>query len=315
MRVTRPGFPTDRLDRNFDYVLEKLVWMRQENIWPNGLRYLWTDAFGVVLLVSLYKALDEEQYLHQAEGVVENVERILGRPRGIRIGEEADRDGQYFHYLAMWLYALAVLGNYIPEYRLRGIRLVREIHDAFVLPGHGVVWKMTEDLRAPYPGYGLGALDAYDGYVSYRLLDERELEKEIGEMSSLIERDVEGLTITQDLGIGMMLWMSHFFPTERWARIQQPRCLDMLDRMWQPAKYFSREPNLPEVRIAFANYGVSIGLQSVDRMRDRVGMLHEYFASYRSADEYDRAAITHVMACCAHFPGHLIEFPSRGEKG
>jgi hypothetical protein len=31
---------------------------------------------------------------------------------------------------------------------------------------------MKEDLSGPYPGYGFGALDAFDGYVSYRLLDE-----------------------------------------------------------------------------------------------------------------------------------------------
>ena len=50
----------------------------------------------------------------------------------------------------------------------RGVDLARQIHDAFVMPGRGVVWKMKEDLSAPYPGYGFGALDAFDGYVSYR---------------------------------------------------------------------------------------------------------------------------------------------------
>ena len=68
----------------------------------------------------------------------------------------------------MWMYALAVLARYLPEYRDKGIDLVRQIHRAFVLPGRGVIWKMKEDLTAPYPGYGLGALDAFDGYVSYR---------------------------------------------------------------------------------------------------------------------------------------------------
>jgi hypothetical protein len=34
--------------------------MREQRIWPNGLRYLWTDAFGLVLLVSLYRDLHEE---------------------------------------------------------------------------------------------------------------------------------------------------------------------------------------------------------------------------------------------------------------
>jgi len=26
------------------YAVDKLAWMRKERIWPNGLRYLWTDA-------------------------------------------------------------------------------------------------------------------------------------------------------------------------------------------------------------------------------------------------------------------------------
>ncbi len=44
--------------QDIDTVLSKLAWMRAEHIWPNGLRYLWTDAFGVVLLASLYDALE-----------------------------------------------------------------------------------------------------------------------------------------------------------------------------------------------------------------------------------------------------------------
>ena len=158
-----------------DYALARLEWMRRERIWPNGLRYLWTDAFGVILLVSLYEALDQAAYLDQAESLVAEVDRVLGRPRGIRIGEEPDRDGQYFHYLAMWLYALAVLARFIPPYRKKGIDLVHQIHDAFLIPGRGVIWKMEEDLSGPYPGFGLGALDAFDGYIAYRALDEAAL--------------------------------------------------------------------------------------------------------------------------------------------
>ncbi len=69
------------------YVVGKLAWMREHQIWPNGLRYLWTDAFGVILLVSLYDALNQQSYLDQAESIVAKVDRVLGRPRGIRIGE------------------------------------------------------------------------------------------------------------------------------------------------------------------------------------------------------------------------------------
>jgi hypothetical protein len=289
-----------------DYVLAKLAWMREQRIWPNGLRYLWTDAFGVILLVSLYRELHEDKYFAQAEWVVAEVERVLGRPRGIRIGEEPDRDGQYFHYLAMWIYALAVLAEHDPRYRESGVALVHQIHDAFLVPGHGVIWKMQEDLSEPYPGYGLGALDAFDGYVSYRLLDEASLSREIADMRALAERSAPQLVITQDLGIGMMLWMTHFFPAEPWARIQQPRCLATLDGMWREEGYFCREPYLPDTKIAFSNYGVSVGLQAVDAMAQRVQRLNAFFEVYRSGDEYDRAAITHVMACSAHFPGCLI---------
>jgi hypothetical protein len=292
--------------KDIAYVVDKLSWMRAERIWPNGLRYTWTDAFGVVLLVSLYAELGEPQYLDQAEEVVADVERVLGRPRGIRIGEAPDRDGQYFHYLAMWLFALAVLARHRPDYRRKGVELVRQIHDAFVVPGRGVIWKMQEDLSAPYPGYGFGALDAFDGYVSYRCLDEQALAGEIAEMRALIDTSFADLTITQDLGLGMMLWLSHFFPDEDWAVTQRRRGIAMLDRMWRDNGYFCREPHLPGVKFAFTNYGVSVGLQAVDAMSDRVTRLNRYFDRYRSGDEYDRDAITHVMACSSHFPGYLI---------
>jgi hypothetical protein len=77
--------------RDIPYVLDKLNWMRAERIWPNGLRYTWTDAFGVVLLVSLYAELGERRFLDEAEWLVSEIDRVLERPRGIRIGEAPDR--------------------------------------------------------------------------------------------------------------------------------------------------------------------------------------------------------------------------------
>ncbi len=38
-------------------LLTKLQWMKEQKIWPNGLRYLWTDAHGVCALVTLYHEL------------------------------------------------------------------------------------------------------------------------------------------------------------------------------------------------------------------------------------------------------------------
>ncbi|HSG89316.1 MAG TPA: hypothetical protein VLA56_08890 [Pseudomonadales bacterium] len=293
--------------RDITYVEDKLAWMEAEEIWPNGLRYLWTDAFGLVLYLSLHEHTGDRVWLRRAERLVEDVYRVLGRPRGLRIGEEADRDGQYYHYLAMWLFALQRFGRIDGTYRTAAIRLVKDIHGAFVIPGRGVIWKMAEDLSGPYPGYGLGAMDAYDGYVVYRLLESPELAAELKEMKVLIEAGYHDLTIDQDLGLGMMLWLSHFFPDEHWARTQRSRALMHLSRLWiDDPGYFCRDSQSHSQRFAFTNYGVSLGLQALGQWPARVTALNAYFDEWRSGDEYDRAAITHVMACTSHFPGQFL---------
>jgi len=165
---------------------------------------------------------------------------------------------------------------------------------------------MKEDLSGPCPGYGFGALDDFDGYVSYRCLSEELLRQEIAEMKALVDLSAPELFITQDLGLGMMLWMTSIFPEEDWAVTQRRRCLRQLDAMWQKNSYFCREPELPEVKFAFTNYGVSIGLQSVGEMPQRVRRLNEFFDGFRSGDEYDCDAITHVMSCNSHFPGYFL---------
>lgn len=295
--------------RDIRFVQERLRWMRQERIWPNGPRYLWTDAFGVLLLASLARELGDERYLREAEGVVGEVERVLGRPRGLRIGEAPERDGQYFHYLAMWMYALGRLGDFKPMYRRRAIQLARDVHPAFVDPAVGVTWKMREDLSGPYPGTGLGMLDPFHGYIVYRRLDPRgtELGTEIAEMRRLVEASHPGLRLRQDLGLGMMLWMTHFFPNEPWALAQRRSALEELDALWEdPPGYFCRGPGLRRLKYAFTNHGVSLGLQAVNATPERVVRLHAFFERYRSGDEYDRDAMTHVMACTSHFPGLLL---------
>ncbi|MEX2286402.1 MAG: hypothetical protein WD648_04880 [Planctomycetaceae bacterium] len=295
------------MPHDIDKVLGKLEWMRRERIWPNGLRYLWTDAFGVVLLVSLCEELGEDRYLKEAERVVAEVDRVLGRPRGIRIGEEPDRKGQYYHYLAMWLFALWRLSQFRPVYHTRAVELARTIHPRFVIPGVGVRWKMLEDLSGPFPPYGLGALDSFHGLVVYRLLDAQALAAEIADLDELVQESYRRLDVTQDLGLGMLLWMSHFFAREPWAVAIRERSLRTLDSMWiDPPGYFCREPSSPHVKFAFTNYGVSIGLQAVGAHPARVERLNRFFETYRSGDEYDSNAITHVMACCSWFPGKLL---------
>ncbi len=288
-------------------VFERLAWMRSQGIWPNGPRYLWTDAFGVVLLVSLFHEMGEATYLAEAEEVVGRVYQVLGRPRGLRIGEAPDRYGQYFHYLAMWMYALHVLGEVKPAYHEIAVQLVKDIHRSFVVPGRGVIWKMREDLSGPDPLSGWGGLDPFHGYVVYRLLDPAALAPEIAEMHDLVQQSYADLTVTQDLGLGMMLWFTHFFPREPWAGAQRERSLHVLERLWRGHPgYFARDLREPDHVFAFTNYGVAIGLQSVGAWPERVTQVNTFFSSYRSGDHYDTDAITHVMGCVSHFPGRLI---------
>ncbi len=207
----------------------------------------------------------------------------------------------------MWMYALGRLGTVKPEYHERAVALIKDVHSPFVIRKGGVIWKMKEDLSGPYPGYGFGGLDHFHGYVVYRLLDPEALASEIDDMEELVHRTYEDTRITQDLGLGMMLWMTHFFPDEPWARLQRERSLATLDRMWiDPPGYFCREPFLPEIKFAFTNYGVSLGLQACGAQIDRIMRLNDFFAKYRSGDEYDRNAITHVMACLSYFPGEFL---------
>src|SRR5438105_7965780 len=89
--------------------------MRDRRIWPTACPTFGAMRFGLMLLVSVYRKLGEAQYLDAAEHLVAEVERVLGRRRRIRISEAPDRDGQCFHYLAIWLYALGRLGEIKPE--------------------------------------------------------------------------------------------------------------------------------------------------------------------------------------------------------
>jgi hypothetical protein len=74
----------------------------------------------------------------------------------------------------------------------------------------------------------------------------------------------------------MMLWMTQFFPEESWAVAQKARCLAMLDLMWIDEGYFCREPGARDLRFAFTNYGVSVGLQAVNAMSLRVRSINDY---------------------------------------
>ncbi len=70
--------------------------------------------------------------------------------------------------------------------------------------------------------------------------------------------------------------------------------------------YFCRDPGHRKTKFAFTNFGVSYGLQSWKLFPDNVTKLNTFFENYKSHDEYDRDAITHVMHLNSILPGVLI---------
>jgi hypothetical protein len=117
-------------------------------------RYLWTDAFGVVNFLTLHKETGDNVYLSLAKNLVRKVHDIQGRTRdgksrlpgatdenplggGLRIGKEdaagPDCDGQYHHYLTLWMFALNRLSMATndPSYNAQAVSLAKAIHPQF----------------------------------------------------------------------------------------------------------------------------------------------------------------------------------------
>ncbi|KZF19261.1 hypothetical protein L228DRAFT_241921 [Xylona heveae TC161] len=255
-------------------------------------RYLWTDSFGVVNLLTLYKTKNDERYLSLARQLIHKVHSILGFTRdgsarlpgaseewplrgGLRIGKEdesgPDGDGQYHHYLTMWMFALSrmTLASGDPWYNEQAVSLAETIHPRFVYPApHGsggrprMVWKMSMDLSHPLVR-SEGNLDPMDGFVVFSLLRQvaasNILEKEIGEYKRIVDTKWKGYSSDDPLDLGMTLWTAHWFKGEQtWATGLADRAVEDLDDLFEQ-DYFEVPTRY---RLAFREFGTCLGIRS-----------------------------------------------------
>ena len=242
-------------------------------------RYLWTDAYGVLNLLTMHReyrhALDPEtartkpteqnRYLILAQRLIETVHGVLGRTRdgkarlrgataenplggGLRIGKLEERgpdgDGQYHHYLTVWMFALnrMALASGEVRYNEQAVALAKAVHPRFFVGLESgrprMVWKMAMDLSAVLVS-SEGNLDPIDGYVVFRLLQETAaamsgsgvpvLAEEIADYQRVIERKGQHFVSSDPLDLGMTLWTAHWFSeTEDWARRLADRCSEQL---------------------------------------------------------------------------------------
>ncbi len=301
-------------------------------------RYLWTDAFAVCNYLELFRQTGDVDDIQLALKLVDQVHFTLGRFHkdsknsgwlsgldeeqarlhptiaGLRIGKqlnerqanevcddqlEWDRDGQYFHYLTKWMFALnrvsQVTGKSI--YNQWALELARVAHAAFTYtPVSGglkrMYWKMSIGLsHVQVPS--MGQHDPLDGLITYQQLEATakgfpetaaglSLKTEIEELEVMC---TGGSWVTEDpLGIGGLLT-----DTYRLVQLIETHYLHETTRLESllhdieislQAFVHNNQLNLPaEYRLAFRELGLAIGLHTIGRMQKAIEQHPENFAN------------------------------------
>ncbi|EYE94338.1 uncharacterized protein EURHEDRAFT_378221 [Aspergillus ruber CBS 135680] len=369
--------PSPRLDR-FQQSLESVygpftsipdpnAWIPPRKSGGHRGRYLWTDAYGVLNLLTMHREYtntldltantsekEKNRYLIMAERLVEVVHDVLGKTRdgisrlpganeenvvggGLRIGKEEeggmDGDGQYHHYLTVWMFALNRLSMATgdPKYNRQAVALAKAIHPRFFVNRESnrprMVWKMAMDLSVPLV-QSEGNLDPIDGFVVFRLLQaaavrfegaagEGVLSEEIDDYQRVMARKGEHFVSSDPLDLGMTLWTAHWFSErEEWAARLAGRCFEQLYDLFEINRYLER--NI-KYRLAFREFGTSLGAQCQSQQsteKDRAVDLKHYADAIIAAwDPYmeltmssdlmhdDLRPITRVMYATALMPG------------
>eukprot|EP01083_Nonionella_stella_P010063 28778_1 len=261
-------------------------------------RYLWTDAFGVINYLTLYVSTDNEQYLDQAKLLVQDVHDILGHTRdgnkrignatddhptlnGLRIGKlnnesnAMDGDGQYFHYLTKWMFALNRLSviSDEPSFNQWAVEMAQGIFPKFVNKNkQRMYWKMSIDLNTILVG-SEGNLDPLSGYVTYKLLQETNandanvLSEEIKTFKQMVDRKMPYFNSTDTLGLGGACWLAHFFlEKEPWAAQLALKSLNNLNQLNGRGK-FQRSAYS---RLAFREFGAVLGTRCLYSHSDKL---------------------------------------------
>lgn len=275
--ISSPSPKVDRFQQAMESVYGRFANIRDPENWSPPLRsgghrgrYLWTDAFGVLNLLTMHKEFiaaggdsDDKRYLALARRLIETVHDVLGRTRdnrsrlpgatdsnplggGLRIGKTdehgPDCDGQYHHYLTIWMFALnrMALASGEMDYNRLAVQLARAIHPKFFhdrsTSRPRIYWKMSMDLSAPLVK-SEGNLDPIDGFVVFRLLqatalkagDGEVLAEEIADYRRVMDRKGEHFVSSDPLDLGMTLWTAHWFSDkETWASNLTTRCFELL---------------------------------------------------------------------------------------
>lgn len=316
-------------------------WIPPDNPGAGGHRgrYLWTDAFGVVNFITLYRQTTQQKYLVLAKRLVQTVHDVLGRTRdgsarlsdatdeeplkgGLRIGKVnekgGDGDGQYHHYLTLWMFALnrLTLATEDAGFNDDAVQLARAIHPHFVIRKSperiSMVWKISADMETTLTP-SEGHLDPATGLVIYRLLQETAarhgrgddlLKQEISDYRQIMAGREHFAPSGDLLDLGMGLWISHFAQDEEWASRFADEALRVASDILADGSYAMRRST--SHRLAFRELGACLGVacsEGDDNLRVRVDALIAFWGRHLDQTDGDLRPISLVMYSAALISG------------
>lgn len=228
----------------------------------------------------------EEGALHPTKGGLrigkKLPERLLNE--SYNDDKEWDKDGQYFHYLTKWMQALclACFMTNDNKFSKMAFELAKGVHDRFIYKSRSsgvkqMYWKMSIDLSRPLVP-SMGHHDPLDGFLTYYVIQQfipkdSDLSLEI-EMMDLYEiLESQDFSTNDSLGLGGLL--CDIFRTYQLCQtlhdnqLLQKLLLKLIrDTLTGLKSYDSKKLTVPAgYRLAFREFGLSIGLQAVKQIR------------------------------------------------
>ena len=243
---------------------------------------------------------------------------------------EWERDGQYYHYLTRWMHALhrvsRITGD--PNYHRWAMELAKTAHARFTYRPTSsaqkrMVWKMSIDLSYPLVP-SMGQHDPLDGLITYQQLkatappaaeqtDWPDLDAEIADMAGICAG--KNWTTTDPLGLGGLL--TDAYKVAQLIVHYHLKQVDLLETALEAAlvglqAYASQDPlRLPfHFRLAFREFGLSIGLRAVERIQGLVEVNPRIFGE-RTELQAQLAALKRYMPLAERIEAFWLEQPHR----
>ena len=223
---------------------------------------------------------------------------------------EWDRDGQYYHYLTKWMHALNCVSRITGDaaYNRWAIELAKTAHAGFTYaPPIGgrkrMYWKMSIDLTRPLVP-SMGHPDPLDGFITYSELQaavRNELRKPTGldlgvEIADMAAMCSKGMSWTTDDPLGMGGLLSDAYRVGQLmvqGYFDQGELLeDLLSSSLMGLESFIRKNPFAipaDRRLAFREFGLSIGLRAAGKLR---GLVDEHPGLFGNANRLHSAIET-----------------------